>query len=360
MKGHRLSTTIFLLLTPVLAAFLGRGQTNSGQNFPPGPAEETKGLKAFLWRDPGDVRSLDLGGGPLGRDGAPRPPYVFHEEEGGGTSPKIVVTDGSRRTWEVKWGEEAHPEVFATNILWAVGYFVEPEYFVPSGTIDSVGALSRAKRDVKRESGNSFKNARFEYRDPRLFRTLTKGWVLNSNPFVGTHELAGLKVMAMLLSDWDLKDPRAPDGSNTAIVRYRNDDGTEELHYFVNDWGATMGKWGGYFERSKWNCKGYTAETPEFVEGVKDGHVRFRYKGKFTSDIAGEITVEDVRWLMQYLGAITDDQLRAGLQASGADPSQSACYVSAVRERIEELRRVATTQGARNDPRFGPAPSLIH
>ncbi|MBZ5584199.1 MAG: hypothetical protein LAQ30_18695 [Acidobacteriia bacterium] len=44
---------------------------------------------------------------------------------------------------------------------------------------------------------------------------------------------------------------------------------------------------------------------------------------------------------MQYLGRITDDQLRAGLKASGASDAEMDCFTKALRARIEKLRQVA-------------------
>jgi hypothetical protein len=44
---------------------------------------------------------------------------------------------------------------------------------------------------------------------------------------------------------------------------------------------------------------------------------------------------------MQYLGRITDAQLRAGLLSSGATPEQAGCYVAALRMRIGEPQTVA-------------------
>jgi hypothetical protein len=169
-----------------------------------------------LWRDPGNVASLDLAAGPLGREGAPTPPFRFQEEAGGGTSAKILVQDDNKRTWELKWGEETRPEAFVTRLLWAVGYLVEPAYFVPSGKIENVGALSRAEPQIDRANGNSFVAARFELRDQKALIVPGPGWLFNDNPFVGTNELQGLKIMSMLVSNWDLKDP-----SSTGRVEYR-------------------------------------------------------------------------------------------------------------------------------------------
>src|SRR4030095_13025914 len=58
-----------------------------------------------IWRDPGDVRRLDLAVGPGGRAGAPAPPFNFVGESDSGTNPKIEVRDARGVIWGVKWGE---------------------------------------------------------------------------------------------------------------------------------------------------------------------------------------------------------------------------------------------------------------
>jgi hypothetical protein len=331
--------TLFALPLSAAAAFFLLQSTApgvlAGQNL---QAETARGNSEVLWRDPGNIASLDFAGGPQRRYGAPKPPFNFQEEVGGGTSPKILVRDADKRLWEVKWGEEGKPETFVSRLLWALGYLAEPTYFVPSGTIENVGALSRAASQIERPAGNAFANARFELRPDNALFVPGKGWLFNDNPFVGTNELKGLLIVSMLVSNWDLKDPSSSDGSNTAIFRVRDGD-TEELHYMINDWGATMGKWGGISSRSKWDCRGYASQNKDFVKGVRGGQVRFGYGGK-RPDLAKGITVENVRWLMQYLGQITDAQLRAGLGASGASPGEMECFVPAIRERIERLRSI--------------------
>lgn len=305
------------------------------------PAESAKGDAGVLWRDPGDISALDLAAGPLGPDGAPKSPFRFQEEVGGGTSAKLLVQDDNGRTWELKWGEETRPEAFATRLLWAVGYLVEPAYFVGSGKIEGVGALGRAEAMINRGNGNSFTAARFELRDKDALIVPGPGWLFKDNPFVGTNELQGLKIMSMLVSNWDLKDPSSSDGSNTAIFRMRGPDGApEKLLYVISDWGASMGKWGNIATRSKWDCKGYAGQNKDFVKGVRKGEVEFGYQGK-RPELAKGITVENVRWLTRHLGQIKDDQLRAGLLASGASQEDAACFVPAIRDRIERLRAIA-------------------
>jgi|SRR5688572_368692 hypothetical protein len=69
-------------------------------------------------------------------------------------------------------------------------------------------------------------------------------WAWHYNPFVGTRELNGLKVIMMLTSNWDNKDARDQDrGPNTGSLEYRLKDRIE-LRYLISDWGGSMGSWG--------------------------------------------------------------------------------------------------------------------
>jgi hypothetical protein len=167
------------------------------------------------------------------------------------------------------------------------------------------------------------------------------GWAWDDNPFVGTKELNGLSIMIMLTSNWDNKDVRdVARGSNTAIFEHRLKDGSIEARYLIIDWGASMGKWGAPLFRSKWDSEGYEAQTPEFVSGVEDGMVKWSYIGQRTDEARADISVSDVRWLCRYIGRITDDQLREGLIASGATHKEVEQFTRAIRDRINQLKRV--------------------
>jgi hypothetical protein len=295
------------------------------------------------------VEALDFAGGPTGREGAPRPPFLFREEAKYGTNPKILVSDARNAIWEVKWGPEVKAEPFATRLLWAVGFFVEPSYYVPEGHIEGAGQLDRAlprydRRSsvIDRSKGNAFSQARFELRDPRITFTKGRAWDWDATPFEGTKEFAGLKIMSMLVSNWDTKDA-SNSTSNTAIVKTRTEEGAEETHFIVDDWGATMGRWGGATTHTIWDCQGYREQTPDFVKGLdKNGMVRFGYYGR-TQAMSQNISPEHVAWLMSYLGRITDDQIREGLRASNADSADVECFTSALRSRIEQLRAIGGT-----------------
>jgi len=287
-----------------------------------------------MWHDPGDVAALDFRYGIGGRALVPQPPFTFADVDRSGTTPKVSVKDAAGRKWVIKFGDEASPDTFCTRLAWACGYYVEPTYFVADGTI--LGAPHGLK-DI--DGHGRFHSGRFQLRssDPKFLQTIDWSW--NQNPFVGTPELNGLKVLMMLLSNWDDKDARDADtrGTNTAIYQEGN-----LLIYFIDDWGGSMGHWGGYFTRSKWDSASFVRESPDFVK-LENGGIHWGYSGQHTVLLTRDIQFSDVAWLMKYLGRVTDDQLRTGLASSGASPEQTASYTGALRMRIQELQKIALT-----------------
>src|SRR5262249_9570222 len=112
-----------------------------------------------LWVDRGDPSLLDFRYGAGGSERQPQPPFRFVEEDLSGTSPKVNVTDTRGVTWNVKWGSEATPSTFSTRLVWACGYFVEPEYYIARGRIEGARRLSRARSRISKDG--SFVDARF-------------------------------------------------------------------------------------------------------------------------------------------------------------------------------------------------------
>ena len=187
------------------------------------------------------------------------------------------------------------PETFAVRLAWACGYFAEITHFVASGTIEGAGALSRAAPCLDQEG--CFVDARFELDDPEVEKLFEEhSWSWTGNPFVGTPELAGLKIILMLISNWDNKDQRdVARGSNTAIYVTRVSRWKREAQYLIVDWGGSMGRWGGnVVTRGRWDAAGFAAQTPQFVTGVANGFVQFGYTGQRTADARAGIRVEDV------------------------------------------------------------------
>jgi hypothetical protein len=295
-----------------------------------------------IWADPGDARTLDLVHGPGGPALQPVPPFHFVEEHLTGSQPCVSVKDGRGRRWRVKWGPEVRSENFAVRLAWACGYFAEVTYFIASGTIEGARELQRAAACVG-DDDCRFSDARFELDDPGVRRLFEEhSWAWNDNPFLGTRELNGLKVIVMLLSDWDTKDRRdVARGSNTAIFEHRIGRFRREARYLITDWGGSMGRWGSNIvTRGRWDPAGFEAQTPTFVTGVEDGFVKFGYVGQRTADVAEGIQTSDVRWLLGYLGAVSDHQMADALRASGAADDELAAFGGALRARINQLARL--------------------
>jgi hypothetical protein len=252
----------------------------------------------------------------------------------------VSVKDGRGRRWRVKWGNEVRSENFAVRLAWACGYFAETTYFVDEGTIADARDLQRARTCI--DNDGRFREARFELDDPGVRKMFEEhSWAWNDNPFVGSRELHGLKMMVMLLSNWDTKDRRdVARGSNTAIFEHRISRWRREARYLITDWGGSMGRWGGNIvTRGRWDPEGFAAQTPQFVTGVENGMMQFGYTGQRTGDMSGGIRVEDARWLYRYLGRVTDQQLRDALIASGASKEDADGFAASLRERISQIGR---------------------
>jgi hypothetical protein len=305
-------------------------------------------IRHRLWREPSLADASDLRFGPGGADGVPVPPFRFVEEHFTGSQPCVGVRDGRDRLWRVKWGHEARPETFAVRVAAGCGYFAEVTHYVASGTISELQELARARQCIDEEG--RFEDARFELEDRNVRMLFNEhSWAWNDNPFIGTNQLAGLKMINMLLSNWDTKDRRdVARGSNTAIFEVRSRWG-HEARYLITDWGGAMGRWGSNIvSRGRWDPAGFEAQTPHFVTGVRDGFVTFGYQGQRTSEIARDITLEDVEWFYRYARRLTEPALRQALLASGATHEEAEAFSRAIVERIRQLGEVcgATAAGS--------------
>ena len=323
----------FATLAAVHLVWRLRGQWKIRQAGP----RHLRATRHRIWREPSESDAADLRFGPGGRDSVPAPPFRFVEEHLSGSQPCVAVRDARGRLWRVKWGDEAKPEAFAVRVAWACGFFAEVTHYVASGVIDGVEGLSRARSCVDANGG--FADARFELEDPGVRMLFDEhSWAWNENPFLGTPQLSGLKIVNMLLSNWDTKDRRdVARGSNTAIFEVRAG-WSREARYLITDWGGAMGRWGSNIvSRGRWDAHGFAAQTPQFVTGVKDGWVTFGYQGQRTPEIARDITVEHAAWFYAHARRLREASLREALIACGATDEEAALFARSLVERIRQL-----------------------
>jgi hypothetical protein len=194
--------------------------------------------------------------------------------------------------------------------------------------------------------------ARFEPRRQHIRRGSTWDW--DKNPFEDTKELNGLKVLMILLNNYDARKE-----NNQVLVVEDPATGTVEAQHTVSDLGATLGRAGGLGgKRSKNNLEDFL--STKFVRGVeKDGSVEFDYDTRptklgmlsavyppyYRGQVKKEksmrhIPVEHARWIGSLLAQLTDDQLRTAFTVAGYDPSTTSTYVNALRTRITQLTQL--------------------
>lgn len=340
----RRKTLVFLLI--LIASF--STQTLAQQKKKKKPVTEIG--TPVLWRDPGDVAARDLSYGSGSADLAPVAPFTFISEDKIGASPKFKVKDSRGTTWVVKLGVESQAETVATRLVWAMGYFTEEAYYLDRAEIKNLPRLSRGQEYV--EGGSIVRHARFEPRRATIARGAIWDWL--QNPFVGTRELDGLKVLMVLLANYDTRL------DNNRVLSVKNPDSNQmEARYIVTDIGATLGQVGGLGgNRSKNSLEDYRAS--KFIIGVQGGMVEFDYNttpsggGKFASffnpgyrkrqankeKAMRKIPVANARWMGDMLSRLSDDQLRDAFRAAGYDNATMEGFVKALRGRINQLTQL--------------------
>ena len=313
-------------------------------------SERAKDLKqtttrSVIWRNPGNISSRDLRYGPGSPELAPIAPFTFIEEVKSGESPKFQVRDARGDEWTVKLGPEAQAETVSTRLVWAVGYFAEETYYFDEVRIDRLPRLSRGQEFV---SGDVVRGARFEPERSNMKSGSTWDW--RKNPFKDTRELNGLKVLMILLNNFD-----AHSGNNRII--YVGGPRATEARYYVTDLGATLGRAGGLGgTRTKNDLADFL--STKLVRGVdaRDGVVEFDYDTRpsglghlsvfqpfyYRHEVNKEkamrgIPVAHARWIGSLLSQLSDEQLRDAFRAANYSEGVRESYVAALRERINQL-----------------------
>jgi hypothetical protein len=313
---------------------------------------------AVMWRDPGDISHRNLSFGPGSAELAPVAPFTFVKEEVTGESPKFDVTDARGVTWVVKVGLEAQAETVSSRLVWSVGYFADEAYYLDRAEIKNLPKLSRGQEFI--EKGSVVRGARFEPKRKDIARG--ENWDWETNPFLKTRELDGLKVLMVLLGNYDTSI------RNNRILSTTNaDTGELEARYVATDVGATLGKVGGLGgKRSKNSLEDFRAS--KFILGVENGMVKFDYDttpkkmGMFASlfkpsyrssqaqkeRVMKNISVENARWIGSLLAQLSDEQLRDAFRAANYDQQTMDGFVSVLRDRINQLNKLNAPIAASN------------
>jgi hypothetical protein len=273
--------------------------------------------KPVMWREPTDLESRNL---LLGAGGEEMKPDIsrltFIEQKTGGFSTKYRVKDAKGNEWIAKIGKEAQTDTAANRLLWALGYETEIAYLVPHAKIEGKG---------------EFDNVRLEARPASVKRA--GNWMWENNPFMNAPEFRGLKILMVMLNNWDMKD------DNNEILAPKGDTSAEaELRYIISDLGATFGKTGGFLSRSRNKPSDYV--KAEFIKKVNGDVIDFSYSGKNQKLFEG-ITVADARWLSNLLKRLSDDQIKDAFRAANYSAEEVDLLAGEFRERINALAKLS-------------------
>ena len=345
MRGSKLGLEVPLILVLTLiicqSAFAQSQRVNDSKQ---------RAARPMIWGQPGNISNRNLYYGPGSAEITPVGPFSFVEEDKGGESPKFLVRDARGDEWTVKLGPEAQAETVSTRLVWAVGYFAEEAYYFDEVRIDRLPRLSRGQDYV---IGDTVRGARFEPKRPGMKRGPTWSW--HKNPFESTRELSGLKVLMILLNNFDARS------ENNRII-YANGPRRREARYYVTDLGATLGRAGGLGgTRTKNDLADFL--STKFVRGVdeRDGVVEFDYDTRprglghlsvlypryYRHEVNKEkamrgIPIAHARWIGGLLNQLSDEQLRDAFRAAGYSEGVRESYVAALRERINQLTQLPT------------------
>ena len=293
---------------------------------------------AVMWQDRGDPSALDIASGVA--DGAPPPgnTFTFDKETKSGTSPKLQVVDERGVRWKAKLGVEVQSETAASRLVWAAGYFVDEDYYRPEIRVLGLPRLARGQQFVR--NGDTLVGVRLE-RDP--VGPDPAHWNWHANPFVRTREFNGLRVMMALVNNWDLKEV-----NNAVYAR------PGRRVYVVSDLGATLGRTGNSFIRSKAVVEHYersvfvhaaTADHVDFVMHSQPFPLTWLYNPRYSLDrtrmagIVQRVPIADVRWLGARLGRLSPLQIGDCFRAAGFASAETTRYARAVELRIAALKR---------------------
>ena len=285
-------------------------------------ATATPAKLAELWVEPKNIAERDLFLGPGGSKDVPAKDGVFTVvgQDATGNSFGYDVTDEQGRTWDLKVGIEAQPELVASRVLWAIGYHQPVMHFLPS--------WKKKGDDVMPQS-----SARFRLQSDHD----TDGdWSWQDNPFAGTRQLKGLLVANLILNNWDLKD------TQNRIYVYDTPGSQPRRRFVVQDLGAALGRTG-WPVGNRNDIDDY--ESQNLIASVKDGVITFDYHARHR-ELLDDISPADVAWVCGLLSRITDKQWADVFRAATYSPDVAARYIAKLKSKIAEGRALASSHEA--------------
>lgn len=347
MKCHRGVLTVIAI--PILSLFLSpaahcqpaeHGTINSPSNHHDrdNPVDAAQLHNPVVWHDPGTISALNLYDGQGGQEGQPAAPFKFESEDMHGTNPKFDVRDAKGTKWRVKLGDEARPEVVASRLLWAVGYFVNDDYVITSARVEGL----HLERGAKLASDGQIEEARFAKKPDQQKKIGI--WKWRENPFIGSREFNGLRVMMAVINNWDVKD------ENNAVY---SDKSSDRDILLTSDIGATFGTNGLSWTKDRSKGDVNTFQKSKFITRHDDRVVDFgtpappmaltavnvkHYQMRRDLEWIGRgIPIADVRWIGSLLKQLSHQQLVDAFRAGHFPADEIDRYVEVVEQRIQEL-----------------------
>jgi len=337
-RHHKALTTSIAVLA-LSSTTVGTAAKRSAGN--PAATEMIAEGPAMLWREPGDIASRNLYYGAGGKAHEPHGTFTFEKEDMEGSNPKFDVVDQDGVKWRVKMGDEARPETVASRLLWAVGYYANEDYFVPALHVQNLPHLHRGANLVSPDGTVPNVRLKRHLKDQKKIGM----WSWSKDPFTGSREWYGLRVLMAVINNWDLKD------SNNSIYQVRGD--FPEQLYVVTDLGSSFGSPGLNWV-SKGNLTAYTHSkmigkvAPEFVDFNVPSPPKLNtfidipeLKRRLSLCWLGHhIPLTDVKWMGHLLAQLSPDQIRDAFRAAGYSPQEVEAYSQVVERRIAELQKL--------------------
>ncbi len=275
-------------------------------------------------------------------------PSPFLKEDLEGTNPKFDVTDADGVKWKVKLGDEARPETVASRLVWSLGYHTDWDYFLPAIQVKEMPSGCIAARSWLDRMA-SVQNVRLK-REPEGEKKIGT-WKWRHDPFTGTREWNGLRVLMAVINNWDLKD------ENNAIHEAKQPEDGEERIYEISDLGSSFRQ-----ERPVAGSQEVQGRSGSCTSAPSSSRRsaritsisrrraapmwwRWLIRMSFSAGWAcagspSGCRVEDARWMGEMLAQLSPAQIRAAFRAGGYSPQEVDGFTSVVEARIAQLNKL--------------------